>query len=300
MAYRLPPLNAVRQFEAAARHLSFRAAAEELLVTPSAVSHGVQSLEDWIGVPLFDRDRRGLSLTPAGSAYLPHVRVALDTLASATAAVPRDWGSRLAISAAPSFASRVLLPNLHTFRERHPEIDLAIDTLQDLVDFPRDGLDLAIRRGKGDWPDLHCECLLLESLVPVCAPALAGCIGTPEDLSSQTLLHMTKVSEDWSAWAEAVGAGALDVTRGLRFDTLEMLWKAAAEGLGVAIGRTPLVNADIECGRLVPVLGQPVQRRIGYWLIGLPGTLSRPDVAAFREWLLSELSQLTGDPTLRA
>lgn len=262
-------------------------------MTPSAVSHGVQSLEDWLGVALFDRDRRGLSLTPAGSAYLPHVRSALDTLASATAAVPRSWGSRLAISVAPSFASRFLLPNLQKFRQQCPDVEIAIDTLQDYVDLSRDGVDLAIRRGSGDWPDLHCECLLPESLVPVCAPALARRISSPQDLSAHTLLHITKVAEDWNTWAQAAGAGALDVKRGLRFDTLDMLWKAAAEGLGVAIGRLPLVNADIESGRLVPILGKPVRSRIGYWLIGTPSTLSRPEVAAFRTWLRAELLQLT-------
>ncbi len=292
MAYRLPPLNAVRQFEAAARHLSFRAASEGLFITPSAVSHGVQTLEDWLGVPLFVRERRGLSLTPAGIAYLPYVRRSLDTLASATAAVPRNWGSRLTVSAAPSFASRVLLPNLQKFREQHPQIDLVIDTMQDLVEFPRDGVDLAIRRGRGDWPDLHCECLLLESLVPVCTPALAEFIRTPEDLVSQTLLHMTRVEEDWSVWAEAGGLTSVDLKRGVRFDTLDMVWNAAAEGIGVAIGRPPLIDRDIQTGRLVSVLGPPVESAVGYWLIAMPSSLSRPEVAAFSTWLRLEVADL--------
>ena len=294
MAYRLPPLNAVRQFEAVARHLSFRLAADELLVTPSAVSHGVQALENWLGVPLFERERRGLTITPAGSAYLPHVRTALDVLASATATVPRSWGSLLAISVAPSFAARWLLPNLQKFRAAHPEIDFVVDTLPDYVDFPRDGVDLAIRRGRGGWADVHSECLLAEALVPVCAPDLARTISSPEDLSAHTLLHMTRVSEDWEAWAEAVGATSINLKRGLRFDTLDLLWDAAAQGLGVAVGRVPLINQDLESGRLVPILGDPVPSKTGYWLITTPAALSRPDISAFRSWLNAELAEFGG------
>ncbi len=294
MAYRLPPLNAVRQFEAAARHLSFRLAADELFVTPSAVSHGVQALEDWLGVPLFGRERKGLVLTPAGSAYLPHVREALDILASATSTIPTSWGSRLAISAAPSFATRWLLPNLHRFQRDHPDIEITIDTIQGYVDFPRDGVDLAIRRGEGNWPELHSECLLLERLVPVCAPDLAKTIRKPEDLSAHTLLHVTRVAEDWEAWARMAGTRSLDVKRGLRFDTLDLAWNAAAQGMGVAIGRLPLINPELAEGRLVAILGDPVDSRTGYWLTTTIPALSRVDVAAFRSWLKAEMAELVG------
>jgi DNA-binding transcriptional LysR family regulator len=294
MAYSLPPLNAVRQFEAAARHLSFRLAADELLVTPSAVSHGVQALEKWLGVPLFVRERQGLVLTPAGAAYLPKVREALDVLASATAAIPKEWGSRLTISVAPGFATRWLLPNLHRFRKAHPDIDIAIDTVRDRVEFPRDGVDLAIRMGDGGWPDLFSERLLVERIVPVCAPTLADTIRTPEDLSSHTLLHVTGATVDWGAWARMTGATALNVERGLRFDTLDLAWSAAAQGMGVAIGRLPLVNPELSDGRLVAVLGEPMRVRTGYWLTTTHPVLSRADVAAFRGWLKAELHDPAG------
>jgi LysR family transcriptional regulator, glycine cleavage system transcriptional activator len=299
MAYRLPPLNAVRQFEAVARRLSFRLAADELNVTPSAVSHGVQALEDWLGVPLFQRDRRGLTLTPAGLAYLPHVRDALDRLASATAALPRSWGGQLAISVAPSFAARWLLPNLHRFRRDHPEVDITIDTAHAHVEFPRDGIDVAIRRGIGNWPELQADCLFSEALVPVCAPDLATVIRTPDDLSEHTLLHATSVSEDWESWATASGARTLDVRRGLRFDTLDLLWNAASLGEGVAIGRVPLINPDLADRRLVPVLGPPTPSRTGYWLITTPSALKRAEVAAFRSWILEEAATLAGEDQRR-
>jgi len=294
MAYSLPPLNAVRQFEAAARHLSFRLAADELLVTPSAVSHGVQALEKWLGVPLFLRERQGLVLTPAGKAYLPKVREALDVLASATAAIPKEWGSRLTISVAPGFATRWLMPNLHRFRKEHPDIEIAIDTVREQVEFPRDGVDLAIRMGDGGWPDLFSERLLVERIVPVCAPALAASIRSPSDLASHTLLHVTGATEDWEAWARMTGLGSLNVDRGLRFDTLDLAWSAAAQGMGVAIGRLPLVNPELSDGRLVAVLGEPISGRTGYWLTTTHPMLSRPDVAAFRAWLKTEMNQQAG------
>ncbi len=292
MAYRLPPLNAVRQFEAVARHLSFRAAAEELRVTPSAVSHGIQALEDWLGVPLFVRDHRNLTLSPAGAAFLPRVQDALNILVSATTSLPKAWGSRISISAAPSFATRWLLPNLHRFYSAHPDIEIAIDTSPRHVDFPRDSVDLAIRRGEGNWGEVAKECLFYEELVPVCAPGIASSIRTPEDLAKQTLLHVTTAAEDWAAWAALSNLPQLDTSRGFRFDTLDLAWSAAAEGLGVAIGRLPLVNPEFEDGRLVPILRKPLKGHTAYWLVTAPGTLSRREVAAFAAWLKAELLQL--------
>lgn len=202
MAYRLPPLNTLRLFEAAGRHASFKLAAEELNITPSAVSHGIQTLEDWLGVQLFTRGHRSLDLTAAGLAYLPRVRDALARLASATEAVPgRRPSGKLAVSVAPSFGLRWLIPNLPRFNHHHPEIEVTLDTAHRQVEFPRDGIDVAIRMGQGDWQDLYALHLVTEELVPVCTPALAATIVSVGDLRSKTLLHISNISEDWAAWA---------------------------------------------------------------------------------------------------
>ena len=294
MAYRLPPLNTLRQFEAAGRHLSFRLAAEELNVTPSAVSHGVQTLEEWLGVALFMRDHRGLVLTKAGMTYLPRVREGLEILATATKAVPGRSSGRLSISVAPGFASRWLVPNLPRFCKKHPDIEVSLDTSHHQIEFPRDGVDIAIRMGRGDWPGLYAECLVMEQLVPVCAPGLAESIRTMADLTKQTLLHVSDVSEDWLAWIHLANANerdidGLDMERGLHFDTLEMAWTAAAQGLGVAIGRLPLIATELATGRLVPVLGEPLYSQTGYWLTANHETLKRAEVISFRNWLQTEL-----------
>lgn len=229
MAYRLPPLNTLRLFEAAGRHCSFKLAAEELNVTPSAVSHGIQTLEDWLGVPLFVRGHRSLELTSAGRAYLPRVRDALAQLASATEAVPgRRPTGKLSVSVAPTFGLRWLVPNLHRFHERHPDIEVTLDTSLRPVEFPRDGIDIAIRMGRGDWPDLYALCLVVEELVPVCSPDMAASIVSVADLRSRTLLHVVNVSEDWAVWADLADVSDLDLGRGLRMDTLHMALEAAA------------------------------------------------------------------------
>lgn len=310
MAYRLPPLNTLRLFEAAGRLLSFKAAAAELHLTPSAVSHGVQSLEDWLGVPLFIRGPRGLALTEAGTVYLPQIRDTLDHLVKATDAVPgRRPGGRLAVSVAPSFGLRWLIPRLPRFSERYPAIEVSVDTTHRHVDFPRDGVDLAIRMGQGDWPELEAICLAREELVPVCAPSLAPGIRQPTDLDSATLLHVVTVAEDWRYWlvqaqlptdriagsqvtGNYVTGGQVtggQVTGGLRFDTIHMALEAAAEGLGIAIGRLPLIATDIAAGRLVPVLGPPRPCTTSYWLVTTRDALARPEVTAFRDWIRAEL-----------
>lgn len=292
MSYRLPPLSALRLFESAGRHLSFKAAAEELHLTPSAVSHGIKGLEDWLGVPLFVREHRGLSLSEAGATYLPKVREALDCLVMATEALPGRGGSgKLSVSVAPTFGQRWLVPKLAAFSRQHPDIQVSLDTNHHHVDFPRDGVDLAIRMGPGGWPDVNAVCLVQEQLGPVAAPEVAREIASPDDLARHTLLHVTSVSEDWAAWADLAGLDGQAFTEGPRFDTLDMAFKAAAEGVGVAIGRLPLIAADLEAGRLAMLLGPPRPCRTGYWLVTRSDARMRPEVALLRQWIDSEIAK---------
>ena len=289
MSYHLPPLSALRLFESAGRHLSFKAAAEELHLTPSAVSHGIKGLEDWLGVPLFVREHRGLSLSEAGAAYLPKVREALDSLVMATEALPGRAGSgTLSISVAPTFGQRWLVPKLAAFRRQHPDIQVSLDTNHHHVDFPRDGVDLAIRMGPGGWPDVDAVCLAWEQLVPVAAPDVAREIAGPDDLARHSLLHVTSVSEDWADLAGLEGQSFAD---GPRFDTLDMAFEAAAEGIGIAIGRLPLIAADLAAGRLATLLGPPRSCRTGYWLVTRKDAHTGRDVALFREWIESEIAE---------
>lgn len=289
MRYRLPPLNSLRLFEAAARLLSFKAAANELLLTPSAVSHGIQSLEDWLGTTLFERTSRGLVLTPTGQAYFPVVRDALAALASASErASARRGNRRLAISTAPTFAARWLLPRLPRFRERHPDIDVMIDTAQERIDLSGTAADLAIRMGRGDWDGLTADRLFPEELVPVCAPALAARLRKAGTIDDVMLIHVTTVSEDWAYWAQAAGRAIPAAARGLRFDTIQMAFDAACQGLGVAIGRRPLVNPDIEAGRLEEIWPPAVTSTVGYWLVCAPARADESAIAAFRQCMAEE------------
>ena len=291
MAYRLPPLNSLRLFEAAGRHLSFKAAAEELNLTPGAISHGVLTLEAWLGVDLFLRGNRSLTLSAAGAAYLPQVRTALEMIVGAANTVPgRKPTGRLAVSVSPTFGVRWLLPRLVRFSDRHPDIEVSVDTNHRLVEFPRDGVDVAIRMGRGDWPGLDATCLMRERLVPVCAPRLAAQIRSARDLAGKALLHVVDAREDWLAWSKLAGVELPLPVRGPRFDTVQMALDAAAAGLGVAMGRLPLVQADLAGGQLVAVLGPPRLCATGYWLVTDSRSRTRPEVAAFREWIKDELS----------
>jgi DNA-binding transcriptional LysR family regulator len=313
MALRLPPLPSLRLFEAAGRHVSFKLAAEELGVTPSAVSHGIVALERWLGIALFERGARGLSLTAAGTEYLPYVSEALSMIATGTQRLPsRRADRRIRLSCAPTFASRWLLPGLQRFRERHPGIAIEIDTSHRQVGFPVDGVDLAIRMGRGPWPGLASTRLVGERLVPVCAPAYRDSLppsrlgaqrgageGGGVELTRATLIHVTSVSEDWAAWAEAAGMGSesdagarLDLAGGLRFDTVHLAFEAAMAGLGVAIGRRPLVDHDLNKGTMVEAAGPVVESATAYWLVGAETAKGRPDIAAFTRWLVEETAHL--------
>lgn len=291
MALRLPPLSGLRLFEAAGRHVSFKLAAEELRLTPSAVSHGIVALERWLGVALFERGPRGLALTEAGRDYLPYVSEALTMIATGTQRLPsRRADRKIVISSAPTFAARVLLPNLERFRARHPEISVAIDTQHRQVGFPIDGVDLAIRMGRAPWPGLSSTRLLGERLVPVCAPRYHARLGG--DLTRATLIHLSAATEDWAAWAEATGAEGLDLARGVSFDTIHMCIEAAVAELGVMIGRRPLVDRELADGSLVAASAAAIDGATAYWLVGAEGVETRPDIAAFKRWVIEEVSRL--------
>jgi DNA-binding transcriptional LysR family regulator len=297
MAFKLPPLNTLRFFEASGRLLSFKLAADELDVTPSAVSHGIQSLEDWLGVSLFARTSRGLTLTDAGADYLPAVGEALRVLAVASDRIPgRPPRKSLAISVAPTFGARILLPRLSGFRNLHPEITVHIDTAHQRVEFPRDGVDLAIRMGDGKWSDLATIHLLTEELVPVCSPELLKKLGPEASLCEAPLIHVTTASQDWAAWAERAGREPVDCKRGLMVDTIQMAFEAAVQGLGIAIGRLPLAAPELESGSLVPFGDPSVVPGTGYWLVGAPDAMQRREIISFRDWLLDELSEFCSDP----
>jgi LysR family transcriptional regulator, glycine cleavage system transcriptional activator len=300
MAFRLPPLSSLRVFEAAARHGSFQKAAGELNLTASAVSHGIQTLESWLGVALFHRGARGLRLTAAGEAYAPLVNQALSILAKATDQLPgRKATGTLAISSAPTFADKILLPLLDKFAAQFSDIGVTIDTSHRRVDLTLDNFDIAIRFAPTKKPASNWTLLTEETLMPVCSPGLKKQLGEPLDasvLSRVPLIHVTSTSADWEHWFRASGLEIPSTIHGgLRVDRFQMAADAAARGLGVVLGRYPLVDDEIESGRLVPLVGQYIPSGNAYWLITSETDFQKPEVKLFRNWLLSEIDHDTAN-----
>lgn len=296
MAFRLPPLSSLRVFEAAARHNSFRRAANELNLTASAVSHGVQTLENWLGVELFHRQARRLRLTAAGETYAPLINHALGVIAKATDQLPgRKATGKLAISCAPTFALKILLPRLGNFVAQFPDIRMTVDTSQRLVDLTLDEFDIAIRFTSMKKPAAHWALLAEETLIPLCSPSLKKKLGTSSDgalLSSAPLIHVTVVSEDWDHWFRESGMQAPSaIDAGLRVDTMQMALEAAKRGLGVVLGRSPLVDDDIESGQLVPLASRAIPSGSAYWVVTAHTDFRKPEVKLFCRWLLSEFGK---------
>jgi LysR family transcriptional regulator, glycine cleavage system transcriptional activator len=292
----LPPLNAARAFEAASRHSSFQAAAEELAVTPGAVAQQVKSLEQWLGVPLFRRlPSRGVALTQAGERYAISVSEHLEALADATARlVQSDNANVLTVSTVPSLAAQWLIPKLGDFRALHPNLDVRVVAANTLTDFTREDVDLAIRYGKGRYQHLWSELLLKETFFPVCSPSLVT--GGPhplrsvEDLRFQTLLHEDSYlsipdSPDWPRWLAIAGVRDLDATRGPRFTHTFLALQAAAAGQGVALATSVLIGGDLVSGRLVKPFGPEVPGAYSYYLVCPPTAVDTPKVANFRAWI---------------
>lgn len=293
MTARLPSLNGLRAFEAAARHLSFTLAASELNVTQTAISHQIRRLEEELGIRLFVRQNRALALTPEARDYLPGVRAAFNDLRLATDRLLRkDDDKVLTVSTLASLAAKWLLPRLTDFQEQHPGIDVRITTSTSLVDFQRDDVDAAIRYGRGQWPGLRADWLMADELFPVCSPSLLRSnkpLRCPEDLKSHMLLHTSNAnSDDWRLWLTAAGLPA-DIARqpGITFDMIFMTIQAAIDGIGVAMGRTSYVQDDIAKGRLVVPFKIALPADAGFYLVAPEGRREAPKLAAFREWMIA-------------
>jgi LysR family glycine cleavage system transcriptional activator len=290
----LPPLAALRAFEAAARHLSFTRAADELHVTQTAISHQIRGLEERLGVRLFRRLSRGLVLTDEAQRYLPAVRDAFARLEAATAELlARRTGGTLTASVVPSFAAKWLVPRLGRFRAANPDIDLRISTSQHLVDFAREDVDIGLRMGRGHYPGLRVDRLFGETLMPVCSPALLEGkhpLRRPQDLKHHVLLHEDDET-GWRLWLELAGVEDVDVSHGLTFTDAAMSVQAAAEGQGVALARTALAAWDIAAGRLVRPFDVSMPHDIAYYLVCPEASSERPRIAAVRAWLLAEAAR---------
>ena len=295
MAIGLPSLNGLRAFEAAARHLSFTRAATELNVTQTAISHQIRRLETQLGLRLFHRRNRALALTPEAQAYLPAVRAAFEDLRQATERLRRmDRGELLTVSTMASLAAKWLVQRVATFQAAHPGIEVRISTSTHLVDFRREEVDMAVRYGKGNWPGVRAEWLMAEDIFPVCSPKLMAGekpLRKPEDLAQHTLLHATTLREDWQLWLTAAGLStALAQRRGLTFDQSFMAIQAAIEGLGVALGRTRFVEADIAAGRLVMPFDIKLPAAAGFYVVAPEETADTPKVRLFRDWLKASVT----------
>ena len=305
---RLPPLNALRAFEAAARHLSFKNAARELHVTPGAVSHQVKLLEESLGIPLFRRLTRALELTPEGQALLPKVQEGLRNLAEAVERVrTRGEARTLTVMAPPNFAARWLVPRLARFTDRNPGLDLHVASRTAMIDGRGDpgaspspeASEVAplamVRFGDGRYPGARVDEVFSAVYVPVCSPRLlrgARALRKPDDLRNHTLLHDDTVVEEgarpsWGAWLDSVGVRDIDATRGTHFTDASLSLEAAREGLGVALAMKPLVRSEIEAGRLVMPFDLSSPATYSYYLVTPEGGRNGV-VGAFRDWLLQE------------
>ena len=290
MPRRLPSLNAVRAFEAAARHESFTQAAQELCVTQGAVSHQVKALEAELGIKLFTRERHRLVITEAGRQYLGVIRDALDRIALGTERLQKRQNSGvLTVSTSPDFAAKWLVHRIGSFSDAYPDIDLRISASLHHVDFAREDVDLAVRHGDGNWIGLDVVRLSGEELFPICSPKLVAGrrMRKPADVLKFPLLHFEDRT-NWSRWLEASGVVGADVSYGPVLNRASMVIDAAVDGQGVALARTTLAAWDLINGRLVRPFAVTLPLSRCYWIVSPKATAGLPKITMFREWLLGE------------
>ncbi|ASM70967.1 MULTISPECIES: LysR substrate-binding domain-containing protein [Roseobacteraceae] len=287
----LPPLNGLRAFAAAGRHLSFRAAADDLGVTQSAVAQHVRGLEEHLGLRLFLREPRGLAFTDEGRAYHAAVLRAFSQLREATAAL-RSAPSRVTISVTPTFASKWLIPRLAEFTQAYPDIDLRITATERVSSFHADGIDLAVRQGRPPFgASLRADLLFPQEVVAVCAPHLVAAQGRPLDtaaLSSMALLHDTH--DLWPKFIEVAFGGEVDLSRGLRFNQTTLTLDAALAGQGIALASRFLVQRDLKAGHLVQPLDSTLEGGLDFYLL-TPRQGASDASLHVRDWLLGMTSE---------
>lgn len=291
----LPPLNALKAFAAAGKHLNLTAAAKELYVTPSALSHQIRGLEDLLGVKLFVRTRHGLDLTEAGRLILPGISDAFDQMSKTMALLnPGKESQILTISMLSTFAMRWFIPRLSRFQQQHADIDVRISTSVELVDFDRDDVNCAIRFGAGHWPRLTATRLFTEQLTPVCSPRLATVekpLDNPRNLEAYTLLHARLRPDDWRIWLNAVGLSDFKAVHEQVYETRNFAIQAAVDGLGVAIVDPSLAAGEIESGRLIQPFRQTLTGENAYYLVYPQSRVTDPSIIALQNWLLEESTE---------
>ena len=297
MANTIYPLKALRGFEAAARHLGFVQAGEELYVTPAAISHQVKQLEEYLGIQLFRRLPRGLLLTESGQLLSVGLREIFSRLDGLMMQIQEsDEQGALTISVAPMFAAKWLVPRLQQFEVVHPGIDLRISSSLATIDFQRDGFDAAVRLGHGRYPGLAAIKLFEESVTPMCSPRLFAGVGrplVPTDLQEQILLHDDSLAfnpnaPNWSTWLKAAGTDTVYAARGTRFSQPDQALQAAIDGAGVVLGWRRLAADDISAGRLVMPFDLSLPLGSNFYLVYPESYASRPKVVMLRDWLLQE------------
>lgn len=292
MSKRLPPLNALRVFEVAARRLNFTRAAEELHVTNAAVSHQIKLLEDFLGLDLFQRSNNVLKLTEAGERYLPRIREGFKIFQQATDALLNDNNVLLRVGVPPSFGSKWLVPRLYRFLNRHPQVRVEIVSE---VDRSYRDCDISIDFRRTQFADFRIEPFIATEVFPVCSPAIARALQTPTDLAKQTLLHEVSAMNDpdypsWQSWFSTLGVHEREAhaRKGPLFTLALMALQAAIDGQGVALGQALLVEYDIAAGRLVRPFNVATPLRLDYYLIYSADRKENPAFVAFHQWLVSE------------
>lgn len=294
MRQRLPPLNALRAFEAAARHESFTRAAQELSVTQGAVSHQVKALEADLGIKLFNRERQRLTLTEAGKDYLVAVRDGFDRIAFGTERLlQRQNAGVLTVSTSPDFAAKWLVHRLGNFIEAHPGIDLRVSATMHHVDFAREEVDVAVRHGDGNWPGLDTVRLCSEQLFVICSPKLLTGkrrLNKPSDVLKFPLIHLD-ARADWTKWLQAADIDAATAIHGPVLNRASMVIDAAINGQGIALARTTLAAFDLIGGRLVRPFAEALRLSRSYWIVCPKATAAVPKIKTFRDWLLTEAAE---------
>jgi len=292
---RLPFLNGIKAFEASARTGSFARAADELNVTPAAISRMVRLLEQRLGLPLFQRKANGLVLTPAGRTYQTGLTPIFDALANLTTQVT-SLANRyvLTVGVGPTFAIRWLIPRLASFHRLAPDVDVRITTGGAAAPFA-DDWTCGIKLGDGHWPGLVAEPLFAADLVPVCAPTLATQLKTPADLRAATLLRVAHAPDDWPRWLKAAGLPKI-ASKGPQFEFYGQALQAALDGIGVAMGIRPYIDDDVAAGRLVTPFARSIPKRQHWYLVYHPGRIEEPGFAAFRTWLMEAARSPAPDP----